>query len=110
MHNRQSDHPLSVYANVEGWVRRTAELGFTGDGMEKVGKWTFTKGCLLTFVAERLDTYHRGRHYLDRTSDQHTALGTAARAIHAVLLMLRERKVDWICISANKTSSCMIKM
>lgn len=36
MHNRQSDHPLSVYANVEGWVRRTAELGFTGDGMEKV--------------------------------------------------------------------------
>lgn len=36
MHNRQSDHPLSAYANVEGWVRRTAELGFTGESQEKV--------------------------------------------------------------------------
>lgn len=36
MYNRQSDHPLSVYANVEGWVRRTAELGFTGENLDKV--------------------------------------------------------------------------
>jgi hypothetical protein len=38
MHNRQSDHPLSAYANVEGWVRRTAELGFTGESQEKVSR------------------------------------------------------------------------
>lgn len=50
MHNRQSDHPLSAYANVEGWVRRTAELGFTGESLEKVSNrqrhhldWTLTR-------------------------------------------------------------------
>ena len=56
----------------------------------------------LISAAERLDTYYRGGHHVDRTGDQHAALGTAARAIHAVLLVFEESGLDLYISKQNQ--------
>lgn len=52
---KATDHPKAVYDNVDGWVRRTAELAYTGENPDR-SDMTPINAVIIGFIAQATNT------------------------------------------------------